>query len=89
MLSSVGSSRRIGRLRGALFDRVDGACTDLGTEHVADLDGWLPSRAIALQGDGVLVRQGSRALLAARANVANANFARSPSVSQSAQNQAA
>jgi hypothetical protein len=45
--------RSFGRLKEALFDLVDGARADLGTEEVADLDGWLPSRAIACQGDGV------------------------------------
>lgn len=45
--------RSFGRLKEALFDLVDGARGDLGNEEVADLDGWLPSRAIAFQGDGV------------------------------------
>jgi len=45
--------RSFGRLRGALLDRVDGARADLGTEHAADLNGWLPSRAIAFQRGGV------------------------------------
>lgn len=45
--------RSFTRLKRALFDLVDRARADLRTEHVADLDGWLPSRAIALQGEGL------------------------------------
>lgn len=45
--------RSLARLKEALFDLVDGAHADFGTEHVAALDGWLPSRVITFRGDGL------------------------------------
>ncbi len=38
--------RSFHRLREVVFELVDGARDDPGTEHAGDLDGWLPARAV-------------------------------------------
>lgn len=45
--------RLFGRLKGDLVDLVDRARADAGTEHERELDGWLPSRALDVQGEAV------------------------------------
>ncbi len=45
--------RSFRRLRGALFELVDVARYEPGTEHDRELDGWLPGRALVYRGEGV------------------------------------
>ncbi len=39
--------------RGALFELVEAARDDPGTDHDTDLDGWLPGRGLAHRSEGV------------------------------------
>lgn len=41
------------QLRGAVFELVDGARDDVGTEHDRDLDGWRPARVLVYRSKGV------------------------------------
>ena len=41
------------RLTSDLFELVDRALADRGTECATDLDGWLPARVLVIQGGGV------------------------------------
>jgi hypothetical protein len=48
-----GALRSFNQLRGDLFDLVEQALADPGTERATDLGGWLPGRAITHRGDEV------------------------------------